>query len=251
MRLTEISYSPLLQNSFHSHEYAYIGVTLEGNSTQVSGTSVRTSEPWTVMYHPLGEVHADKFHDRGARELNIEIAIAKFQKLWNYATFPDGPMLMQGGKAGWVAARLYAEFRLMDNLSPLAIEGLTIELIAAILRHKVDISPARELPWLGRVSDLIHARYTEKLTLCDLASAVGIHPVHVAREFHRRMGCTIGQRIRQLRIERACQLLAQGDSPLVDIALCTGFPDQSQFTKTFKNLVGITPSEYRRLKQAR
>lgn len=249
IRLTEVSYPPYLQNAPHSHEYAYIGVTIEGNSTQVSGNLVRTSEPWTVMYHPVGEVHADQFHDRGARELNIEIAGSKLQKLWGRVSLTEGPILMHGGKAGWVAARLYGEFRLMDDLSWLAIEGLTIELMAEILRHNLKPSPARELPWLARVSDLIHDRYTERLTLCDLATTVGIHPVHVAREFHRRVGCTIGQRIRQLRIERACQLLAQDDTSLVDIALCIGFPDQSQFTKTFKSLVGITPSEYRRLKQ--
>lgn len=203
------------------------------------------------MYHPVGEVHSDQFHERGARELNIEIASARLQRLCELAHFPEGAVQMHRGKAGWVAARLYSEFRLMDNLSWLAIEGLTIELIAEIVRHKVKPSSARTLPWLCQVEEIIHNRYTERLTLGGLAQSVGVHPVHVAREFHRRRGCTIGQRIRQLRIEQACQLLVQGDSSLAEIALGVGFADQSQFTRTFRSIVGATPSEYRKLKHPR
>ncbi len=251
IRLTEVAYGPNLRNAIHSHAHAYIGVTLDGNSTQVCKNQVRSSKPWTVMYHPVGEVHSDQFHDRGAREFNGEIAGSRFQKLCEESQFLKGSVLMDRGKAGWVAARLYSEFRLMDDLSWLAIEGLTIELIAEIARHDVKPFSPKASPWLGQVEDIIQNHYTERLTLSGLAQAVGIHPVHIAREFHRRKGCTIGQQIRQLRIEQACQLLAQGDSSLADIALGIGFPDQSQFTRTFKNLVGVTPSQYRRLKQPR
>jgi AraC family transcriptional regulator len=203
------------------------------------------------MYHPVGEVHSDQFHDRGAREFNIEIAGDRLQKLCERTHFLECSVQMHRGKAGWVAARLYSEFRLMDDLSWLAIEGLTIELIAEIARHEVKPYSAKPLPWLSQVEDVIHSRYTERLTLNGLARSVGVHPVHVAREFHRRVGCTIGQQIRQLRIEQACQMLAQGVASLAEIALGVGFPDQSQFTRTFRNLVGVTPSEYRKLKQSR
>jgi AraC family transcriptional regulator len=200
------------------------------------------------MYHPVGEVHSDQFHERGAREFNIEIAGDRLQKLCERSHFLECSVQMHRGKAGWVAARLYSEFRLMDDLSGLAIDGLTLELIAEIARHEVKPSPAKVPPWLCQVEDIIHDRFTERLTLGELARCAGVHPVHVAREFHRRVGCTIGQRIRQLRIEQACQMLAQGEPSLAEIALGVGFPDQSQFTRTFRNLVGVTPSEYRRLK---
>lgn len=251
IRLTEVAYGPNFQNREHSHEYAYIGVTLNGHSTQVCRNDVRSSRPWTIMYHPVGEVHSDHFHEQGAREFNIELSGSRLQKLCECSNFLQASVQLHRGKAGWVAARLYSEFRLMDDLSWLAIEGLTIELIAEIGRHDVKAPFPRALPWLRQVEDIIHSRYTERLTLSQLARSVGVHPVHIAREFHRRKGCTIGQQIRQLRIEQACQMLTQGDSPLAEIALGVGFPDQSQFTRTFKNHVGVTPSEYRRLKQPR
>ena len=248
IRLTEVAYLPNLQNSVHSHANAYIGVTLLGNSTQVCRNQTRSSKPWTVMYHPVGEVHSDQFHDQGAREFNVEIAPTRLQKLREHSHFLRDPVQMHRGKAGWVAARLYGEFRLMDDLSWLAIEGLTIELIAEIARREVKPSSAKRLPWLSQVEHIIHNRYTERLTLNGLARSVGVHPVHVAREFHRRVGCTIGQRIRQLRIEHACRMLAKGNNSLAEIALTSGFADQSQFTKTFTHLVGMSPSRFRRVK---
>ncbi|MCL5005455.1 MAG: AraC family transcriptional regulator [Acidobacteria bacterium] len=247
MRLTELTYAPSLQDAAHTHEYTYFGVTLDGTSTQVCGKHVHFLEPWTVLYHPAGEVHRNQFYERGAKEFNIEISHTHLQRLCEDFYFPDDGMLIHGGKAGWVAARLYNEFQLMDDLSWMAIEGLTIELMAEIVRHRVKPSSAKILPWLIQVQDLIRNRYSEPLTLANLARTVGVHPVHLAREFHRQVGCTIGQQIRQLRIEHACQMISKNNGSLVDIAIEVGFPDQSQFTKTFRKLVGVTPSEYRRL----
>jgi AraC family transcriptional regulator len=53
--------------------------------------------------------------------------------------------------------------------------------------------------------------------------------------------------MRQLRIERASRQILQTDLPLVEIALASGFSDQSSFTVAFKNVTGMTPSVYRRI----
>jgi AraC family transcriptional regulator len=250
IRLTEVAYRPQLKNPPHSHEYAYIGITLEGHSTQICKDRVRSSKPWTVMFHPAGERHSDHFLDSGARELNIEISPANLAKVCDRFNGPQSAVEMNGGPCGWLAARLYREFRLMDKFSWLAIEGLTVELLAEIMRHDLKPCVGNARAWLRQVDALIHDCYTERVTLSDLARTVNVHPVHLAREFHRQLGCTIGQQIRRLRIEYACRLLAENKHSLAEIGLAAGFGDQSQFTKTFKTLVGITPSEYRKPKPA-
>jgi AraC family transcriptional regulator len=83
------------------------------------------------------------------------------------------------------------------------------------------------------------------LSLSQQAACVGVHPVHLAREFRRFYHCTIGDYIRQLRIKFACEKLVQSDLPLSEIALASGFFDQSHFTRTFKQLTGKTPQAYR------
>lgn len=51
--------------------------------------------------------------------------------------------------------------------------------------------------------------------------------------------------MRRLRIESTCRELATSEAPIVEIALAAGFCDQSHFTRTFKRLTGIAPSQYR------
>ncbi|MGH9406153.1 MAG: helix-turn-helix transcriptional regulator [Terriglobia bacterium] len=246
IRLTEIVYCPNTQTARHSHEYAYVGVTLSGRSHQVCGAKVRSSQAWTVMYHPAGEVHSDHFQEGGARELNIEIAPLRLVNLGDGCPYRERPVHVDGGTPGWLAARLYSEFRLMDELSSMAIEGLTIELMAEVFRQHSRV--ARFPAWLRQARELIHDRFAERLTLRGLAETAGVHPVHLAREFRRHTGLTVGQQVRQLRIERACQLLSSDRCSLAQVALLTGFSDQSQFSKTFRHAMGMTPSEYRHLK---
>jgi AraC family transcriptional regulator len=83
------------------------------------------------------------------------------------------------------------------------------------------------------------------LKLADIAEAVGVHPVHLAQTFHKSYRCTVGDYVRRLRIESTCRELATSEAPIVEIALAAGFCDQSHFTRTFKRLTGIAPSQYR------
>ena len=83
-------------------------------------------------------------------------------------------------------------------------------------------------------------------SLAELAAGVGVHPVTLARAFRRTFGCTIGEYLRRLRIERAAEQLATGTQPLAEIALAAGFADQSHFSNVFRRRVGMSPSAYRR-----
>jgi AraC family transcriptional regulator len=86
----------------------------------------------------------------------------------------------------------------------------------------------------------------EGVTLSALASAVGLHPVYVARAFRARYGCAVGEYARRLRIGRAARELADGTQPLAVIAAQAGFADQSHFSRVFRRHTGLSPSAYRR-----
>ena len=78
-----------------------------------------------------------------------------------------------------------------------------------------------------------------------------MHPVHLAQTFRKFYRCTIGDYVRSLRIEFACRQLAATNMPLSQIALLAGFADQSHFTRTFKETLGVPPSRYRELASGR
>jgi AraC family transcriptional regulator len=78
-----------------------------------------------------------------------------------------------------------------------------------------------------------------------------VHPVTLARAFRRSFGCTVGEYLRRLRIERATEQLAGGDTPLAEIALAAGFADQSHFSNVFRRRTGMSPSAFRRAARGR
>jgi AraC family transcriptional regulator len=153
----------------------------------------------------------------------------------------DQPVDLQGSTPIRLATHLYDEFRRQDNLSPLAMEGLVLELMVETSRRATGSTERRPPHWLEQLGQLLRARFAENLTLQELANAVGVHEVHLARVFRKFHGCTVGEYVRQLRIEYASRQLSITDEGLADIACAAGFSDQSHFSRTFKSRTGMLP----------
>jgi AraC family transcriptional regulator len=78
-----------------------------------------------------------------------------------------------------------------------------------------------------------------------LARVAGVHRVHVARAFRDHLGCTVGDYVRRLRVQRACELLTATSLSLPDVAVRAGFFDQSHMTRVVKRFLGTTPAALR------
>jgi AraC family transcriptional regulator len=200
-----------------------------------------------LIYHPAGEDHADSFHDAGGRIFHIEAGL----RFWSLATEHglrlNFPADFQGGPPQSLAVRMHREFQEMDEVSPLIMEGIALEMMAEVSRSSKKVTTYRAPAWLGRAHDLIQSRFTENLQLEEIARQVGVHPGHLVRVFREHRRCTIGEYVRHLRIQFACRMLTTSDAPLSEIAQASGFADQSHFSRTFRRHVGQTPAEYRRV----
>src|SRR5206468_2009075 len=84
--------------------------------------------------------------------------------------------------------------------SLLAMEGLALEILAEMSRHPVPSSERTPTRWLLRARELIHSRFTENLSLGEIALEVGVHPVHLARVFRCHFASTLGGYVRKLRV---------------------------------------------------
>ncbi len=68
----------------------------------------------------------------------------------------------------------------MDEISPLAIEGFALSMLAETLRQPVH--PGRKPPrWLAQAREIIQAEFTNQLSLETIAKRVGVHPMHLPR----------------------------------------------------------------------
>lgn len=218
---------------------------MEGCYTETYGNKTRECKSSTLLFHPPGELHAEHFHETGGRSFIIEIAPNWFAQMREYLTLMENSSDFHGGTFELLSRKLYKEFANTDEAAPLIIEGVMMEMLGETVRRSA-AKPSHHSPrWLQQARDLLHARFTENLTLADVAQTVGVHPVHLAQTFHKTYQCTVGDYVRQLRIEYACHELATSARPIVEIALAAGFCDQSHFTRTFKRSIGAAPSQYR------
>jgi AraC family transcriptional regulator len=244
-KLTEQEYAPAFVIPQHAHATAYFGLIVEGGYRETYDRHSRECGPSTLLFHPRGEVHSEEHYDAAVRIFCLEPTEQILERLGEYGRALDGPLEFRGGPLVRLAAGLYREFRDDDGLSALAMEGIALEFLALAARRPGRRDQSAAPRWLWRVRDALHDRFREPVRLEELAEAVGVHPAHLARTFRRHYGCTVGDYVRNLRVERGREELQSTDRPLVEIALLLGYSDQSHFSTSFKRHTGMTPSAFR------
>ena len=243
--LAETIYPPRFKIPRHSHVNASLYLVLQGTSTEIHRGKSSECKPLSIIFTPPGETHSEHYHDVGGRCFILEIAPRWIDRAREYSIRLEAESSFYGGPLAWLCLRLHKEFRNLDEASPLAIEGLALEIMAAVSRQPVKGSGRAAPRWLLQTRELLHARFSENLTLNDLAQPVGVHPVHLATVFRHHYRRTVGEYVRHLRIEFACQRIIKTDVTLVEVALAAGFADQSHFSKTFKQVTGMSPASFR------
>src|SRR5580765_3989971 len=229
--LRESHYAPRLRTPAHYHGHAYLTFLARGGMRERD----RRGDWWygarSLHFHPIGEPHRGEIGPHGARCVSIVAAPALSARLDRLdpgaAAGPLDPAFAR------LAARCEAEFRAEDPASDLALEASLLELVAALLRSRPDRFGPRVPAWLLEARDCLEARYRERVSLAELATLCGRHPVHVVRAFRHHLCCTPGTYLRRLRVEHARRLLAETHEPIASLALDLGFSSQSHFTRVF------------------
>lgn len=156
------------------------------------------------------------------------------------------PLLTQIGLALWQeleqaapAGKLYGQA---------AAQMLAVHLLCHYTALPVDIqerSHGFTPRQMHHLVDFILAHVSENLSLEALAQQVGFSSYHFARVFRETTGTSPHQFVQWQRVERAKQLLRETDVPLAQVALESGFANQSHLTHVFKRFLNLTPRVYR------
>lgn len=142
-----------------------------------------------------------------------------------------------------------------DAYSSLACDSLVMLLLVHLFRSQerrgapariARLSPAQ----LRRVTEHIEAHLAERISLAELAQLVGTSQSHFCHAFKAATGLPPHRWQLEARIRQSQALLARRRSTVVDVALATGFADQSHFTRVFRRVVGETPASWRRMRSA-
>lgn len=245
--LAETIYAAGFVVPLHDHAHPIFCLALAGRFTEHVARHHVVLGARSVFFQPAGEAHAETFHDAPSRLFNVQLGEDWLRWLDQYALrLPADPVNVTSGRLSILAAQLHAEYRVREGPQRLAVDGILLSMLAELTRATARRERMRRPGWLDTVTSVLHERYRERMGLVELAAIANVDPSHLAHTFRARMGCTMGEYVRALRLERARAALAMSDIPLSRIALDAGFADQSHMTRVFRASFGVTPAAYRR-----
>ena len=235
-----------IEVSLHTHENAHFLFVIKGEYEATVKDKKKSFSTSSMLYYPAGTTHCDHFYTEGERRfVTVSLTSETDKKLSKEINFIDYSIDFNCAEISCLGKGIYREFQTSDSLSPIVLDAMATELLVYSARNldKSEKPPA----WLRKAYELINECCAESVTIAEIAAIVGVHSTHLARTFRRFFNCSPAEYLRKCRIELAANLLLNSEKTIVDIALTTGFTDQSQFTQSFKKSTGITPAKFRQM----
>lgn len=248
----ELLYGRYRRFSFarHFHPAAAVGVVETGAMrTYFEGATYLAPAGTILLFNP-GDVHAPQPVSPNGwsfRMFYLEPSYLQetpdFFELGKSLTF--GKPFIENAALSAMLGRMHRCFEV--DAGPLDVEAR----LASALAHMAEPSlsmviqkhPDSGQGKIDRAREYLRAYCHRNITLKMLSVAAGLSPYHLVRSFRKRVGITPHAYLMQARIERSRILLRAGTS-ISDVALQTGFTDQSHFTRQFKKFTGVTPGRY-------
>ncbi|QRM56539.1 AraC family transcriptional regulator [Sinorhizobium sp. BG8] len=218
-----------------------------------NGTTVEQRRH-TLSYIPAGmELWAELRDVEYIRHLdlhfNIEALGRRLMEDLDPVRLSDPRLMFQDPRFLALAELIAAECDNPDPLHNLYGDGLTVALFVDLMRVPLARSRKRSqlASWqLRRATDFIEANCLRGIRLEELSQLTGLSQSYFSHAFKASTGVAPHQWQMNLRIEKAKQLLLETDVPLTIVASDTGFSDQAHFTRTFRRVVGATPSNWKK-----
>jgi AraC family transcriptional regulator len=225
-------YAPHTIMAPHVHDAATLNIVIGGHFTEQIGRRERRYAPGTVTFCPAGVVHSQTFGAGGTRQIIIRPQDAWLDYLSDCQLDLAASPYVCSATFQSLGERLLEEIRNGDAFSALACEGLMLEIFAAFGRNAM-AAPAAPTPpaWLRRAQEFIREHAFTSISMARIAQAAGRHEIHLAREFRRHFGVSVGDYLRQLRTEHAALLLRQSQCDLTEIALACGFSSHAHLCR--------------------
>jgi AraC-like DNA-binding protein len=130
------------------------------------------------------------------------------------------------------------------------LQAMRLDLLSGMVACELlSLQPSMCLPARNRAQqarDIIESALTAPLSLKQLAQRVYVSPEYLRQLFRKEFGESITSYVIRRRIELAARLLRTRDAPIKNIADDAGFPNEYYFSRVFRKVMGVSPSQWRR-----
>jgi AraC family transcriptional regulator len=188
---------------------------------------------------------------KGLDEIATDLAVGPVET-WRLSVVEEDLVLTQ------LAKNILACIGQQGGPGSLTLDHLNLILGAHLLQNYVGLRKPPTIsvgglgPWQKRrATELLRENLAGRVRLSQVAQECGLSVSHFARSFKATFGVSTHRWLVQRRIERSQELLVHTRGSLADIADRAGFADQAAFTRTFHQIVGISPGRWRRDQQRR
>ncbi|RYG68829.1 AraC family transcriptional regulator [bacterium] len=143
--------------------------------------------------------------------------------------------------------RRYLDDQGSGDIKPLSAALYTWMILREVATQYANSEERTKAALAGRVDTYIRIHHHERISVSDVAKAIGYNSQYLCRIYRQTYNSSLAGAIRRIRINHAKWLLMETDHSIGKISQLTGFEDTSYFQRVFKQLEGITPSQFRRL----
>lgn len=187
----------------------------------------------------LGHIY---FCSNGSFE-TVKARIIELVVVLSRATIDAGADLYQ---IFWLNAKYLEEIEKLNDMEK--INKLLSRIIHRFISCVFDFNNIKHVDVIYKAIEYIKEHSCEKISLEQVAEHVHLSKSYLSRIFKEEMNCNFTTYINKIRIEKSKSYLLNDNLSLTDIAMLTGFDDQSYFTKVFKRIIGVSPGKFRELR---
>lgn len=226
----------------HYHENPHLCFLLQGSDIESRNNLSYQRNTGDIYFYYAGEKHASVTRKNISKHTNIEFEKIFLEK-YRFAESQIETTVKNNLDAKFLILKIQQEMLIDDNWSHLTIQTLLLNLIEFSRKSPNEFVPK----WVHILRNLLNDRWNEPITLSELSLATETHPVTISKHFRKYFSCTLGEYLRKLKVDKSIPLIKNSQKSLTEIAHYCGFTDQSHFTKTFKQMTGFLPKEFRNL----
>ena len=225
----------------HEHVNACLHFVTRGCYTEATRAGTIRVGRRHVLLKPAGLAHWNAF-THASDSLRVDFPVSALASA--NVELPARPVVLSDPRLEQTCSTILQELEAGDDCTLLALQGLCMELLAAVLR-----APSRSArhspPFVSRACDYLQEHFRETVDFTRLADQLGVNRTHLAMSFRRHHACTMGMFVRRLRVAYVTEQLRATSLPVVQIAAEAGFADQSHCHRVVKAQTGRTPGEWR------
>ena len=219
----------------HAHDWPVLSIFVIGayeNRTELGRNFI--DGPSAVLYR-AGAAHQNTAAPSGFEQVEIE-----FDPAWlGCVRLPDAPVTQWLGGSAGKEARQLARICNSRQVSERQVRAAVRQFV-----ERARNAPGLQVPaWVGTVARRVRGDTT--VSIGDLARGVNRHPSWLGTAYRRAAGEGLLEMAARIRSEHAARLLRETDEAAASVAITAGFCDQSHMIRTFRRLLGRSPSAVR------